>query len=173
MANTRRILGDYLAEIDPVALLWIDMVKAVYGDSPRQGCLDRLGPAARLLYQVGCFEAEVINGGFRQYLSAHAGDCLSEALDALRQIGASVCAGLVEQALSLFPDRVAPVDRHRRCGLLFALDGPGQNLLDELSQQFSSRVDAISSEPEEDLNALQLAFMTAHLAEPVLASGAG
>jgi hypothetical protein len=41
--------------------------------------------------------------------------------------------------------------------------------LEELSQAFYKRVDALGLVPEEDLPALQLAFMQAHRADRVLA----
>jgi hypothetical protein len=169
VAEARRTLGDYLTEGEPVAILWPDMVDIVFHDSPRQAHPDRLGPAARTLWYVGYFQGEVINGGVSQFFSNSAGNWAHESLAALRQIGAVRCVGLLENALTLFPGGVAPVDRQKRCELLFAFEEREPQFLEELSREFYKRVDALGSVPEEDLTALQLAFMQAHRAERVRA----
>jgi hypothetical protein len=145
------------------------MVDIVFHDSPRQAYPERLGPAARSLWHIGCFQGEVINGGVSQFFSNSAGNWAHESLAALRQVGASLCVGLLEKALTLFPDGVAPVDRQKRCELLFAFEEREPQFLEELSQEFYKRVDALGSVPEEDLTALQLAFMQAHRGERVRA----
>lgn len=71
--------------------------------------------------------------------------------------------------MTLFPGGVAPADRQKRCELLFAFEQREPRFLEELSQEFYKRVDALRSMPEEDLTASQLAFMQAHRAERVLA----
>lgn len=169
MAEARKTLGDYLTDEEPVAALWPDMVGIVFHDSPRQAHPERLGPAARTLWHVGCFQGEVINGGVSQFFSNSAGNWAHESLVALRQIGASLCVELLEKALSLFPGGVAPVDHQRRCDLLFAFEEREPQFLEELSQVFYKRVDALGSVSEEDLSALQMAFMQAHRAAKVRA----
>jgi hypothetical protein len=167
VAETRRTLGDYLAEEEPVATLWPDMVDIVFHDSPRQAHPERLGPAARMLWHVGCFQGEIINGGISQFFSNSSGNWAHESLAALRQVGAALCVGLLGKALTLFPGGVAPTDRQKRCELLFAFEEREPRFLEELSQVFYKRVDALGSVPEEDLTVLQLAFMQAHRAERV------
>lgn len=178
MAKARKTLGDYLADEEPVAALWGDMVDIVFHDSPRRAHPVRLGPAARSLWHIGCFQGEVINGGVSQFFSNSAGNWAHESLAALQQVGAPLCVGLLEKALTLFPNGVAPTDRQRRCELLFAFEEREPQFLEELSQAFYKRVDALGSIPEEDLSALQLAFMQAHRgervhAEPVSESSSG
>ncbi len=169
MANARTTLGDYLAENEPVAALWPDLVDIVYYDSLREAHVERLGSAAQTLFHVGWFEGEVINGGISQFFSNTAGDRAHESLAALRQIGADLCVGLLEKALALFPGGVAPVNRQKRCELLFAFEEREPQFLEELTQVFYERVDALGSVPEEDLTALQMAFMQAHAGERVRA----
>jgi len=111
MAKARRTLGDYRSEEEPVATLWPDMVDVVYHDSPRQAHPERLGTSARTLWHVGCFEGEVINGGISQFFSNTSGNCAHESLAGLQQIGAALCAELLEKALTLFLGSIAPADR--------------------------------------------------------------
>ena len=169
MAKVRRTLGDYISEEEPVAALWPDMVDVVYYDSPRIARPERLGTAARTLWHVGCFEGEVLNGGISQFFSNSAGNWAQESLAGLREIGADVCVELLEKALTLFPCGVAPADREKRCKLLFAFEDRDPQFLEQLSHAFYKRVDALGWVPEEDLTALQLAFMQAHRAQLVLA----
>jgi hypothetical protein len=162
-------LGDYLTEEAPVGALWLDMIDVVYRDDPCQAHPERLNPAARTLFDVGWFQGEVINGGFSQFFSNSAGNRAHESLAGLRRVGASLSAELLERALALFPGGVAPVDRVRRCDLLFAFEQREPQFLEQLSQAFYQRVDALGSVPEEDLTALQLAFVRANQAEWVIA----
>jgi hypothetical protein len=169
LAKARKTLGDYLTEEEPVAALWPTMVHIVFHDSPREGHPERLGPAAQTLWHVGCFRGEVINGGVSQFFSNSAGNWAHESLASLRRIGAVLCVELLEKALTLFPSGIAPVDRRKRCELLFAFEERDPQFLEGLSQIFYERVDALGSVPEEDLIALQLAFMQTHRAEQVRA----
>jgi hypothetical protein len=75
-------LGDYASESDPMAVLWPDLVKTVFRDSPRQEKADYLSPAARIVYRVGCFHGEVVNGGFSQFFSNSSGNWVPETIDA-------------------------------------------------------------------------------------------
>jgi len=167
VAEARRTLGAYLTAEEPVAALWSDMVDIVFRDSPRQAHPERLGPAARILWHAGCFKGEVINGGVSQFFSNSSGNWAQESLGALRQIGAALCVKVLEKALTLFPSGVAPVDRQKRCELLFAFEEREPQFLDELTDVLYKRVVAIGSVPEEDLAALQLAFMQANRAGQV------
>jgi hypothetical protein len=166
----RETLGDYLTEEEPVASLWPDMLDITFRDSPRIEQPELLGLAARTLYRVGVFQGEVVNGGISQFFSNTSGNWAHETLTALQEIGASLCVDLLEKALTLFPGSVAPTDRQKRCALLFAFEEREPQFLDELSQVFYKRVDALGSVPDEDLNALQLEFMRAHKEDRVQAS---
>ena len=163
----RRTLADYLNDDEPVAALWVDMVKIVHRDSPNDALIERLGPASQTLFYVGCFQGELINGGVSQFFSNSAGNCALETLAALREIGTKICVEILEQALVVFPEGAPPKDRQKRCELLFAFEERDPELLEQLSRVYYKRVDAMDSVPEEDLTALQLAFMRAHAAELV------
>jgi hypothetical protein len=169
VVNARNTLGDYLAEEEPVAVLWLDLVDIVYRDSPRQAQLERLTPAGRTLYLAAIFEGEVINGGISQFFSNSSGNYAHEALESLRRIGASLSAGLLEKSLRLFPNGVAPADRQERCELLFAFEDREPQFLEELNHVFYEQVDALGSGRRENLTELQLAFMQSNPMEPVAA----
>jgi hypothetical protein len=162
-----RGLGDYLSEAEPVGVLWLDLVDLVYRDSPRQPRVERLSPPAQVLFNTGYFAGEIINGGMSQFFSNSSGNRAHDSLAALREIGAVLCVQLLEKALTLFPDGIAPVDRQKRCELLFAFEERDPQFLEELDEIFYKRVDALGSTPEEDLTALELAFMRAHSSESV------
>ena len=104
MAIPRRTLGDYLADDEPVAALWPDLVDTVFRDRPDQANTDRLGPSATVLYDVSWFWGEIINGGLSQFFSNSSGNRAHESLVGLRQIGANLCVELLEMALTVFPD---------------------------------------------------------------------
>lgn len=171
MATVRRTLGDYLIEEEPVAALWPDMLDIVFQDSPRRARPELLAPAARTLYHVGCFQGEVINGGISQFFSNSSGNSAHESLTALRHIGASLCVQILEKALTLFPNGAAPVDRRKRCDILFAFEAREPRFLEELSQTFYKRVYALGSARDEELTELQLAFMKANRAERIRDGG--
>jgi hypothetical protein len=129
--------------------------------------MERLSPAAQVLFNTGCFFGEIVNGGMSQFFSNSSGDRAHETLAALRTMGAALCVQLLEKELTLFPGGIAPTDRQKRCDLLFAFEERDPQFLEEIDQVFYKRVDALGSVPEEDLTALELAFMRAHSADPV------
>jgi len=167
MGKPRSTLGDYLSEAEPVAALWPDLVDAVYHASPRHADMDHLSKPAQVLFNTGWFAGEVINGGISQFFSNSSGNRAHETLASLRTIGAVLCVQLLEKVLSLFPNGIAPADRQKRCELLFAFEERDPQFLEDLTQIFYKRVDALGSVPEEDLTALELDFMRAHRSDPV------
>ncbi len=170
LGEARGSLGDYLAESEPVSTLWPDMVDAVYRDSPRQAHPERLSPAARTLFYVGCFESELINGGMSQFFSNSAGNRTYATLAALEKIGAAVSADLLRRATAAFPGGAVPADRQQRCDLLFAFEERDPQFLQRLSQEYYSRVDTPDGVPEENLTLKQSVFMRANATAPVSAA---
>jgi hypothetical protein len=167
MAKPRSTLGDYLVEEEPVSSLWPDLVDVVYYSSPNYADMNRLSESAQVLFNTGCFAGETINGGISQFFSNSSGNRAHETLAALRSIGSVLCVQLLEKAMSLFPDGFAPVDRQKRCEVLFAFEERNPQFLEELTQIFYKRVDALGSDREEDLTSLELAFMRAHSLDQV------
>jgi len=166
MKTAAKKLGDYLTEEEPGAALWMDMVRIVHRDCPN-GDYGRLGPSALTLHDCGRFSGEIINGGFVQFFDNSTGDRAHEILASLRRIGASVCVELLEKAMSLFPDGVVPSDCVARADVTDTFGKREKDLLEELDQVFYSRVDSLSKAQDEDLRALELAFIRAHRAENV------
>lgn len=130
--------------------------------------MERLSPSAQVLFNTGCFFGEIVNGGMSQFFSNSSGDRTHETLAALHTIGAALCIELLQKALALFPGGTAPVDRQKRCELLFAFEEHNPQFLEELDQVFYKRVDALGTIPEENVTALELAFMRAHSSDPVV-----
>jgi hypothetical protein len=130
--------------------------------------MERLSPSAQVLFNTGWFYGEIVNGGMSQFFSNSSGNRTHETLAALRMIGALLCVELLEKALKLFPDSTAPVDRQKRCELLFAFEERNPQFLQGLDEVFYARVDALGAMPDEDLTALELAFMRTHHLDPVV-----
>ena len=84
------------------------MLGIVFKDDPRQGQPERLGTSARTLYDVGCFEGEVINGGFSQFFSNSSGDCADESLAALRTMVRILMRGSAREGTDALPEAASP-----------------------------------------------------------------
>jgi hypothetical protein len=154
-------------EEEPVGILWLDLVDVVFRDSPRQANTARLSSPAQVLFNTCMFVGEITNGGFSQFFSNSSGSRAHETLAGLREIRAGLCVGLLEKALAVFPDGIAPVDHRKRLELLCEFEERGSQLLEVLSDAFYKRVDALDSVPEEDVTSLQLEYMRAHSLESV------
>ncbi len=94
-------------------------------------------------------ESQVNNGGFDQYFRNSDSDIIAHAPQALREIGATACAAIVESAIRV----IAPIpdDGDARCEALDAAGEDGEKLLDELDSQFYAYPD--------DLTELLFAFV--------------
>src|SRR5262245_17361629 len=167
MIDSTKTIGDYLAADDPEAVLWPDVVRTVFHDSPRAAHPERLTEAVRTYYFVGCFHGELVNGGMSQFFSNSAGNYSRETLSALKEIGATLSASLLERALTIFPSSEAPTDRKLRCELLFAFEERDPVFLEELTEVYYKRVDALGSEPEEDLTQLIIDYLRKHQSDRV------
>jgi hypothetical protein len=167
MTEHRKSIGDHLTGDDPLAVIWPEVVRIVFRDSPREAHPERLTPAARTYYFVGCFNGELVNGGMSQFFSNSAGNHSRETLAALKEIGATLSASLLERALTIFPNSEAPVDRKLRCELLFAFEKRDPKFLEDLTDVYYKRVDALGSVPEEDMIQLCEDYLRKHQADPV------
>lgn len=167
MIEHREIIGDYLIGDDPLDRLWPDVVRIVFHESPREAHPERLTQAVRTYYFVGCFNGELVNGGMSQFFSNSAGNNSQETLAALKEIGAMLSASLLERALAIFPSSEAPADRKLRCELLFAFEKRDPKFLEDLTDVYYKRVDALGAEPEEDLIQLSVDYLRRHEADRV------
>lgn len=167
MLDSSKTIGDYLTGDDPSRNLWLSVVNTVFQESPQQAHPGRLSPALRTYYFVVRFDGELVNGGMSQFFSNSAGNHSSETLTALREIGAVLSAELLQKALTIFPNSEAPVDRRRRCDLLFAFEKLDPKFLDALDEVYYQRVLSLDTESEEDLTQLIADYLRMHQSERV------
>jgi hypothetical protein len=156
--------GDFLAEEDPVGVLWQFLLSTVYREQTVKD-VGALTGAAKNLYLVHVLDGEVFNGGFHQYFSNSSGDYAHEALSALLELGAGEAAKLLQQAIRAFPLERVSKERGERNEQLDHVD---VKLLDALDAQYY----ALSDAGTEDLGTLIRAFMTRHAGEAVAAQQA-
>jgi hypothetical protein len=87
-------------------------------------------------------ESQVNNGGFDQFFRNSDTEAIAYSPRALRTIGASSCARVVERAIEVIAP-MAPTRKGRSAGL-DALDDDRQNLLNELDSEFIAYPDNLT-----------------------------
>lgn len=90
----------------------------------------------RVVLCLDALEREVNNGGFAQFFENSAGDHALETIEALRTLGAPRVAGLVAEAVAVFPDGGPATDRERRQRQVEQLDDRARAKLDQLDGAF-------------------------------------
>ena len=118
-----------------------------------------LSPPERVFRSVWELEAEINNGGFRQYFSNSSGSLVLDAADALRAIGAATMSGIVERAIESVGQDVFWSDDGVRKAALAALDSRAVAKLGECDQVFLAYSDNLTallykyvSEHREEIN---------------------
>jgi hypothetical protein len=124
------VFADFLAEDDPIAILWSFLVGAAYRNGSQREDVEALSPAAKLVYFAQVLDGEVMNGGFRQFFANGSGRYAHEALFALRELGAPRAVELLRRAIAQFPGERVPQDHAERNRLLETLDAAGMDALD-------------------------------------------
>jgi hypothetical protein len=162
--QSRRTIGDYLGDEDPVFSFVRELGRIVFRDS-KEGRVDRLTPQARGVYVVFCFDASMHGGGLRGYFENASGEHAHETLASLREMGAPITAAILAKSLSLFPDGRAPADWEERFSLLKDEDRY-YPVFEDLTTHFYKRVGDRGDGAEEDLYELTLAYMKRHQAMP-------
>ena len=168
LQKPRPELGDFLAEEDPLGVLWPVIVHTVFPKPERRERIEALGRAARVIYLVECLAGEVINGGFHQYFSNSSGEHANEAHRALLEVGAVERAKLLGRAMGAFAGGRVPTDRTERYEEVEAADKRRPGFLDGLDSEFYA-LDA-GAPAVEDLGELLLAFIGLNAKEPVAAA---
>ena len=107
-----------------------------------------------MVFCIDGLEREVNNGGFVQFFDNSAGDHALATIDALHALSAPAFAGLVSEAVSVFPDGRPDSDRDRRSRQVAALDEGARARLDQLDGRFY--------EYPENLSALKRQYVRAH-----------
>ena len=124
----------------------IDLIKiseAVWAREAAVGA-NGLTPAEKVFLRVWNLEAEVNNGGFNQYYQNSAGDHALETPAALREIGASEAASLVESANQVFGPTGPSRDRDERTRALEQLGKSATDALGTLDTRFYEYPDNLS-----------------------------
>ena len=116
---------------------------------------------------IWALESQVNNGGFVQYLISHDGDTADFAPRALKTIGASSCAGIVERAWKVVSNQPIPTSRESREQLAESLTDEAQAHLEDLDAEFFAYLD--------NLTELLFAYVQSHPAVfgPVSLPGTG
>ena len=169
MPEAHDTIGEYLAEHEPVLVLWHHLDGIVGHDDSRRSAIETLTEPAALIYLVGVFEGEVVKGGFRQFLSGPSGDFANATLRALRAVGAHVSLELLEKALAVFPEGVAPVDWKGRLAALSLSDEDAPTFFNAFDELYNRYVDPQSPDRVENINMLLLDYMKDHAADRVSA----
>jgi hypothetical protein len=164
LSEAHATIGEYLAEHDPVQVLWHHLDGLVARDPAGEASLDRLTLPAATVYLVGVFEGEVAKGGFRQFLAAPSGNFAGETLQALREVGAHVSVELLEKVLSPFPGGTVPGDRGPRLDLLAQVDAQEPDYYDAFDELYNQHVDSQSPHRVENLTTMLLDYMKEHAA---------
>ncbi len=159
MTSAHLTIGEYLAEHEPVLVLWHHLA-GIVGDGDSQAApLEGLTLPAATIYLVGVFEGQVVEGGFRHFLRDHSGDHAQDILQALREVGAHVSVELLEKALSVFPGGVASTTREERVRLI---DQADQAFFDAFDELYNQHVDSQSPHRVEKTDVLLLDYMKEH-----------
>lgn len=98
--------------------------------------IDQLNQHEIIVFSVWRLEAEVNNGGFRQFFWNSSGDLAEETVDSLMKLGAPETASIVQAAIANFGDHGVPKDRERRQVVLEELEQAGRLKLDSLDSEF-------------------------------------
>jgi hypothetical protein len=98
----------------------------------------------RVFSAIWELESQVNNGGFLQYFQSADGHTANAAPAALRAIGAGKCADIVSRALAVVSQQALPDDQASREQLIESLDGPAQDALESLDQEFFSYLDNLT-----------------------------
>ena len=141
-----RALFEKMKQPDPQSVFWGDVVNRVYKTPAGLGSLNA---QEQVYFLVSCAEGEVYNGGLHQFFFNSAGNHYRKTVEALRLLGLTDAAELLEEAARLlFPDAEPPGDWDaRRAVLPWWPDNPARpwaTRLEELNKLFGGHSDAIS-----------------------------
>jgi hypothetical protein len=162
LSQAHATLGEYLAEHEPVQVVWHHLEGIVGGDETGRIPLEKLTLPAATIYLVGVFEGQLGKGGFRQFFADPSGDFTAETLQALREVGAHVSVELLEKVLGPFPGSTLPSSRDQRLNLLAQADAQEPTYYDNFDELYNSHVDVQSPHRVEKIDALLLDYMKEH-----------
>ncbi len=97
---------------------------------------ENLNEAEKTFLYVEILEAEINNGGFDQFFFNSSGDYANETLEALKRIGATKTAKIVEEAYSYFPENPIPKNNEKRREILENIDEQTSEKWTQLEDKF-------------------------------------
>jgi len=103
----------------------------------------KLTAKQRQLVCVGDFEEELANGGFSQFFLNSPGDHAADTLRALRKIGANKSAGMLTEAMALFPGGSPAQDRDERGKQLLAVHTAHESEFEALDRRHARSGDLV------------------------------
>jgi hypothetical protein len=113
----------------------IAMSNLVYAREAKVG-FEALTEPEKVVFCLDKLEQEVNNGGFEQYFRNSSGDHAVVTPAALRTLGASQVAAIVEKALELFPNRQPSRVRDEREAQMESWGAEQRKVLEPLDQAF-------------------------------------
>lgn len=144
-----------LAKADDTAFA-IDMSNLVFARHEQAGFAG-LSEAEQTVYCLDALEREINNGGFDQFFFNSSGDTALETIAALERLGAKHTAGLVRRAVAVFPGKQPAAERDARQSQMEALPDSARELWSQLDGAFY--------EYQDNLTALERAYVQAHRGE--------
>jgi len=133
------IFSDFADNEEPAFGVFNTCHKIVFaGSDGNTEYLERLGPEARLVYLLWCFDGEVHNGGFDQLFFNSLGDHCFEILEGLQKLKATNSSALLKKAMRWFPGSQPSIDRKVRWKQLEPYEGDEkyEASLNELDTEF-------------------------------------
>lgn len=106
--------------------------------------LSGLAPKEQVFFLVWSLEAEINNGGFNQFFFNSSGDHAAATAEALRAIGATKTAAIVDGAISVFGAEGPSQNRAQRQQQLTLFSDEQQERLSELDTNFYVYPDNLS-----------------------------
>ncbi|WP_445370097.1 DMP19 family protein (plasmid) [Methylomonas sp. HW2-6] len=113
----------------------IAMSNLVYAREATIG-FDALTDPERVVFCLDKLEQEINNGGFEQYFHNLSGNIAAATPSALRAMGASQVASIVEKALELFPNSQPPTDQAQREKQMESWGPEQEDILENLDKAF-------------------------------------
>ena len=106
--------------------------------------LSKLTQPEKVLLFIGNLEREVNNGGFYQFYANSSGDYAHETYDALKTIGATKMADILDKANSIWPNRTVPKNGIKRQDVQDSIEEQAEKVWDQCDSNFYGYPDDIA-----------------------------
>jgi hypothetical protein len=153
-----RVPRSLLAGLGPGPLAHTAVVRISNEIAPDDARYRRLNPGQRALFALMWADAEILNGGFDQFLFNDTGYLAPDLAEAARRVGSGEYAAVFADLERLFPAGRIPRDRAERERLLDAIDARRIGRLDE-------RYTAFQYHRRTSLGVIPGRYVRAHMSE--------